>query len=85
MLVEAQERKLQDLMVWLLNLDRRALFGISTMKQMLIKAKERIMSCNWYFHKNAGSSYRSAALNLSQSVDLLNQSELLPEVNIAHD
>ena len=28
---------------------------------------------------------RSAALNLSQSVDLFNQSELLPEVNIVYD
>ena len=83
MLVEAQGRKLQDVMVWPLSLDKRASFGISTMKQMLIKAKERNVSCDWCFHENAGSW--SAALNLSQSVDLFNQSELLPEVNIAHD
>ena len=83
MLVEVQGRKLQDIMVWLLSLDKRASFGISTMKQMLLKAKERIVSFDWCFHENAGS--RLAALNLSQSVDLLNQSELLPEVNIAHD
>ena len=45
---------------------------------MLTKANERIVSCDWCFHENARS--RSAALNLSQSVDLFNQSELLPEV-----
>ena len=41
------------------------------------------MSCDWCFHENAES--RSAALHLSQSVDLVNQSDLLPEVNIVHD
>ena len=49
---------------------------------MLIKAKEIIVSCDWCFHENARS--RSAALNLSQSVALFNQSEL-PEANIALD
>ena len=63
-------------MVWPLSLDKRSSFGISTIKQRLIKAKERIMSCDWCFHENTIS--RSAALNLSQSVDLFNQSELLP-------
>ena len=83
MLVPAQGRKLQDVMVWPLSLNKRASFGISSMKQMLIKAEERIVSCDWCFHENAGS--RSAALNLSQSLDVFNQSELLLEVNIAHD
>ena len=51
------------------------------MKQML--AKERTVSCDWCFHENARG--RSVALNLSQLVDLFNQSEWLPEVNIEHD
>ena len=74
---------MQDGMVWPLSLDKRASFGISTIKQMLIKAKVRIVGCDWCFHEKAGSS--SLDLNLSPSVDLFNLSELLPEVNITHD
>ena len=41
LLVEAQGRKLRDVMVWLLSLDKRASFGISTWKQMLVEAEGR--------------------------------------------
>ena len=42
MLVEAQGRKLRDVLVWPLSLDKRAYFGISTWKQMLVEARKKI-------------------------------------------
>ena len=41
MLVEAQGRKLWDVMVWPLNLNKRASFGMSTWQQVLIEAEGR--------------------------------------------